>query len=208
MRICVVGATGGVGRHVVEAALAAGHDVSVLVRDEAKLIGADRLRVVVGDLTDAEAVGRAVEGCQAVIWAVGATRNTPDQPGLFETGARNLVAAMDRLGVRRLVALSGAGVTVEGERKPLRGRLMSAFVGLVVRNVVEAKRREYEVFARSGLDWTLVRPPRVVEGDATDSYTVGDRLSGARVTQGELAAFMVDQLSDTGYLQQAPYIGS
>ena len=208
MKVTVFGATGNSGRRVVAAALAAGHAVSVLVRDPARLADADGLRVVAGDITDEAAVEQAVAGSEGVIWAVGPSSNTPDQPLLFETAARTLVAAMQRAGARRLVALSGAGVTVPGETKPLAHRLASVFVGLMVRHVVDAKQREYAVFAASGLDWTLVRPPRVVDGPPSGQRRAGDRPAGARVTSADLAEFMVEQLTDITYLGRAPYVGS
>jgi putative NADH-flavin reductase len=148
----------------------------------------------------------AIEGSQAIIWAIGAMHNDPDQVRVMESAAHNLVRAMERSGVRRLVALSGAGITIEGERKPLSGRLMSAFVGRVVRHVVEAKRREYEVISASDLDWTLVRPPRVVDRPATGSYVVGDALVGRSISQGDLADFMVRQIKDRSYIRDAPYV--
>ncbi len=85
---------------------------------------------------------------------------------------------------------------------------MSMFVGLVVRHVVEAKRREYLVFRDSGLDWTLVRPPRVVEGSATGRIQAGSVLTGQQVAQGDLAAFMVQQLDDRTSIGAAPYVSS
>jgi hypothetical protein len=115
---------------------------------------------------------------------------------------------MKRHGVRRLVALSGAGITLEGERKPIRGRLMSSAVRLLVRHVVEAKRREYLVFRDSGLDWTLVRPPRVVEGGPTGHVLASNTVVGSRITQADLAAFMVGQLDDHAYIGAAPYVSS
>lgn len=207
MRMTVFGATGAIGRRVVERALATGHEVHALVRDPAKALEPG-VSITVGDLTDVQAVARAVEGSDAVIWAVGASQNRPDQVDLFESGARNLVAAMNRHGVRRLVALSGAGITVDGERKPLMGKVLSAAVGLIVRHVVESKRREYLVFRDSGLDWTLVRPPRVVKGEPTGRSVSGPTLAGRQVTEGDLADFMVGQLADRSYLRAAPYVSS
>ena len=207
VRVTVFGATGAIGRRVVERALTAGYEVHALVRDPAKAVEPG-VSTTVGGLTDGQAVARAVEGSDAVIWAVGASRNRPDQVDLFETGARNLVAAMNRHGVRRLVALSGAGITVDGERKPLSGRVLSAAVGLIVRHVVESKRREYLVFRDSGLDWTLVRPPRVVEGEPTGRYVSGATLAGRQVTEGDLADFMVGQLIDRSYVRASPYVSS
>lgn len=207
MKIALFGATGAIGQQVTEQALAAGHEVRALVRDTSRQM-LERIDTVPGDIVDAEAVARAVEGTDAVIWCVGATRNAADQVPIFESGARNLVAAMRRHGVRRLVALSGAGVTVPGERKPLSGRLMSAVVKVAARHVYEAKRREFEVFSRSDLEWTLLRPPRVVNGPVTGRSVVGLQLSSSRVTQGDLAQAIVEQLRDTRYLQAAPFVST
>jgi putative NADH-flavin reductase len=206
MRVAVFGATGGIGRHVVERALGAGHQIVALARDPAGVEPRDGLSVAAGDLADPSAVARVVAGTDAVIWAVGPTSNTADQPPIFEQGARNLVAAMNSAGVKRLVALSGAGITVAGERKPLGGRLMTALVAVLAKHVVEAKRREYEVFSQSGLDWTLARPPRVVEEPGRGAYEAGDRLAGRTVAQADLAQFMVDQLDDRSWLRKAPFV--
>jgi putative NADH-flavin reductase len=208
MRIAVFGATGGIGRQVVEQALGAGHEVRALVRDESRAVEREGVSAVVGDIVHADAVARVIDGTDGVIWAVGATRNSADQVEIFERGARNVVAAMNRHGVGRLVALSGAGITIEGEQKSLGGRLMSAFVAVAVKHVVEAKRREYEVFSGSDLDWTLVRPPRVIEGPRTGRYVAGERLIGRSVTQADLAEFMLKELVERDWVRSAPFIGT
>ena len=207
MNVAVFGTSGGVGRQVVDQAIAAGHEVRGLVRNVEKAPSVKNFEAIVGDISDRESVERVVAGTDAVIWAVGATRNSADQVELFESGARTLVAAMKQQGVSRLVALSGAGITIDGERKPLRGRAMSAVVKVLVRHVVESKRREYLVFRESGLDWTLVRPPRVVEGPQTGRYYVGDELRGSSVTQGDLAEFMISEAAESKHVRSAPFIG-
>lgn len=207
MRVTIFGATGGIGGHVLKAALAAGHEVHALTRDPTKL-NLRNVSVTAGDLADGQAIDRAVDGSDAVIWAVGPSENKAGQVDLFEKAACDLVAAMKRHGVCRLVALSGAGITVAGERKPTRGRLMSGLVGLLVRHVVESKRREYLVFRESGLDWTLVRPPRVVEGRPTGHIAASSTLVGGRITQADLAAFMVNQLGDRTWIGEAPYVST
>jgi len=67
---------------------------------------------------------------------------------------RSVLAAMESVGVRRLVGLAGGAVNVPGERKPITGRITTALVRLMARNVVEAKQREFDIVRRSGLDWT------------------------------------------------------
>jgi putative NADH-flavin reductase len=208
MKIALFGGTGGVGTHVLEQALELGHEVRLLARDPGKVAASDRVEVIAGDITDASVVARTVDGTGAVIWAVGAARNAPDQVPIFKAGAENLVAAMGRHGVRRLIALSGAGITVAGERKPLAGRLMSAIVKVAAKHVYQAKLREYQIFSASELDWTLLRPPRVVEGLRTGHLVVDQSTVGPRVTQGDLALAMVQQLEDATYRRQTPFVSS
>ena len=206
----VFGASGDIGRHVVEELLDQRHRVTALVRDRDRLPAdlAGRLRVVEGELPDERAIDEAVRGAGAVIWAVGPTSNSADQPPLFEAAARALVGAMDRHRVRRLIALSGAGVTMPGERKPIAGRFMSRLVALAVRHVVAAKELEREVFTESKLDWTLVRPPRVVQGEARGRPILSERLRSPRVTHGDVALAMVTLLGPAGKAQvrRAPYV--
>lgn len=208
MKIALFGATGGIGRRVLSEADAAGHVVRALVRDPSRLPPETPIEAITGSLEDAEAVAETVRGTDAVIWAAGATSNSADQVAVFERGAHHLVAAMRQHDVRRLVALSGAGITLEGERKPLAGRLMTWIVRIAARHVYEAKRREYEVFSGSGLDWTLVRPPRVVEGEPTGRIVAGERLAGNRITQADLAAFMLRQVDDRTFVRAAPFVSS
>lgn len=161
-----------------------------------------------GDIAAAPTVDAAVAGIDAVVSALGPTSNTPDQVALFEGFARTLGAAMERNGVRRLVALSGGACTLPGERKRLRARVASALVRLAVRHVVEAKQRELEIIAASGLDWIAPRPPRVVEAPARGYWRAGDVATGMSITQADLAAFMVEQLTSDTYLRQAPFISN
>jgi putative NADH-flavin reductase len=70
MKLAVLGASGRTGRQIVELALEAGHHVRALVRSRGKLqLTHERLEYVMGDATDAAAVQRAVEGCDAVLSA-------------------------------------------------------------------------------------------------------------------------------------------
>lgn len=209
MRVLLFGASGGIGNRVRANARAAGHELVIFARDPAKLepLAAGE-SVIEGDISDESLVDSAVDGVDAVVSGVGPTSNSAGEAALFEGFARTLVTAMQRHGVRRLVTVSGGAVTLPGERKPLRARLASGFVRAIVGNVVAAKQRELDIIMASDLDWIAPRPPRVVEGDGQGDYRVGDVEQGMRVTQGDLADFMVKSLTDDTYLRQAPYISS
>lgn len=131
MRLAVLGGTGKIGGLVVEQALAAGHEVTVLVRDRGRLpsLGESTLvRVVDGDVRDADVVARVVERADVVISALGPNGNTPDQVGLLGGAMSNTIEAMRRHGVKRIVNLSGAAVDAPGDRKPLLDWIASRIV--------------------------------------------------------------------------------
>src|SRR4029079_17596611 len=111
MRILVFGASGATGREVVRQALAAGHDVSAFVRNQAKIaIQYPKLRLIQGDVSDADAVRDAVAGQDAVLSTLGVSVALKHDEAVID-GVRNIVAAMQECGVRRLIYQSFVGVT-------------------------------------------------------------------------------------------------
>lgn len=206
MQVTILGATGHIGSLALAAALAAAHDVVILSRRPPDDRRSNPARVVIGGITDADAVRRAIAGSTAVIAAVGPRTNTAEDERALETGMRNVTKAMAEVGVTRLVALSGAAIDVPGDAKPLVDRAVSRIVRLGARHIVAAKQREFEVMATSDLDWTALRPPIVTDGDAR-GYRLTDRLSpGARVTRVDVAAALVDQLDDSSFVRRAPFV--
>ena len=204
MRVLILGSTGRIGATTIREVIAAGHDVVALVR--AKPAEDGPISYMVGDVTDQNMVDRAVEGTDAVIAALGPRSNTADAVETLAIGMRNLVAAMDRYDVRRLIALSGAGVDAVGDRKPLVDRIMSRVVRRFARHVVGAKQREFEIFSATDLEWTALRPPFVTDGSA-----VGYRLSfeltpGARVTRSDVGKALADQLASRDFIRAAPFV--
>lgn len=206
MKLLVLGATGEIGEAVLKAAASAGHDVTAFVRSPDKLGDIrSQIQVIQGDLTDAAAIASVMSGSDAVISAIG---SSPDKAQLDApaTAVRHVLAAMGEAGVRRFVGLAGGAVKVPGERKPFSGRITTTIVRLLARNVVEAKQREFEVVSRSDLDWTMVRPPRVVDGETTGRVEIGPTLHGFQVTRGDLATAMVTLATGSDWLRQAPYV--
>lgn len=206
MRVLILGSTGRIGVLALEQALAAGHDVVALVRDTSRLEPRARLTIMTGDIADADAVRAAVEASDSVIAAVGPRSNTIQDERSLEAGMRNVVGAMSDARRRRLIALSGAAIEVPGDRKPIVDRLASRVVHRLARYVVGAKQREYEIFAGSDLDWTALRPPLVTDGPP-HGYRLELRLRpGARVRRADVAAALVDQLTDDRFHRAAPFV--
>jgi putative NADH-flavin reductase len=203
MRLTILGATGRIGRRALRRALDAGHDVTVLVRDRERLgADAERVRVVIGTLDDEPAVDQAVAGADAVISAIGPGANAPQQVDHLRQGMRNTIAAMKRHGVRRIVNLSGAGITAPGERKPFVDRLASRLVRRFARHVVAAKQAEYDELARTDLEWVAVRPAIVTDGEPSERYVAGpDALRpGARVTRADVGHLLVAEAEKPSHI--------
>lgn len=190
-------------------ALAQGHDVRVLARDPERVPRADRLEVVVGDVRDPDAVARVIAGSDAVVSAVGPRSNSPDAVALLDATARNIISAMHAHRVARVVFVAGAGIAIAGERRDLSQRMISGVVGVVARWIVAAKERELAAYRGSDLEWTAVRPPRVVPGPPTGRVQLtGDRPRSLRVTSGDVAIAILATLADRGTIRGAPYVSS
>ena len=206
MHVLILGATGRVGSLALERALAADHAVVALVRDPGALKAEPGLTVLGGDIADASAVGGAMRGVDAVIAALGPRGNTIENERALEAGMRTVVAAMGDARVRRLVALSGAGIDVPGDRKPWLDRVASRVVRRMARHVVGAKQREYDVFSAADIEWTALRPPLVTDGPPR-GYRLDLHLKpGARVRRADVATALVDQLTDSRFHRAAPFV--
>jgi putative NADH-flavin reductase len=202
MKVLVVGAAGKSGEALVNEALAAGHQVTAFVRGAAQYKKAN-VRIVAGDVLDATAVDAAVAGQDAVIDALGG--KTPWKVTTMETNAaHNIVNAMRRNGVRRLLKISvvGAGESVKNAGFFNEHVLMRTFLrGLLV----DKAGMEVEIEC-SDLDWTLVRPPMLTDGEKTGVAKVLSTKGGEkahRITRVDLAAFMVKELESSRYVRQA-----
>jgi putative NADH-flavin reductase len=162
VKIVIFGAAGKTGRALVTQALTQGHQVTAFVRTPAKFeLKQPGLNVVQGDVTDAAAVKRALFGQDAVLCALGAATPLKRDQTLVN-GMDNIVRAMERSGSRRLIYLSFLGVSGGREQLSLLGRYVVA--PLILRNVVTDHEAKENIITRSGLDWTIIRPPRLTNG--------------------------------------------
>jgi nucleoside-diphosphate-sugar epimerase len=179
MRLAVFGGTGRTGRLLVERALADGHEVRALARRPPDLeeLRTDRLTVVAGDARDADAVRRTVDGAEAVVSALG-PRGRADAD-LLGAAARNIVAAARSAGAWRVVWLTGAGVRAPGDEPKFVDRVFVTVLRLTERALLEDSIAAVEAVRKNGLEATVVRAPRLVDGPPSTTPRGG--AGGARV---------------------------
>lgn len=208
MNVLVFGATGASGHELVSQALARGYRVTAFVRTPAKLrFQSTPVIVAQGDVGDAAAVARALDGQSAVLSALGAASPLRRDPVLVD-GMRHIVRSMEQTGVRRLVYLSFLGVPEGRTQLSLLGRTLVS--RLLLRNVVSDHALKEDIIRGSGLDWTIVRPPRLTTGPRRGTYRHGASIRATSlvptISRADLADFMLRQLEDDTYVRQAPAV--
>lgn len=203
MKIIIFGATGSVGRHLVEQALKGGHTVTAFARDPSRLgVTHANLAHRAGDVLDEDAVLDALAGQDAAIVALGAGR----KGGVRMTGTRNIVAAMRRHGVRRLVCASTLGA---GDSYPALNFFWKRIMfGLLLRDAFADHQMQEDIIRQSDLDWVIVRPGAYTDGPATGAYKSGfdaaEKGLSLKISRADVAGFMLRQLTGTTWLRQTP----
>lgn len=208
MHVAVLGASGATGRHLLEVAADRGVTVTAVVRDRSRLPAVpDLVTVAEAALSDVSALAEALSGVDAVLSTLGVARRTPADPPSRQLP--HVLEAMGRAGVHRFVGISGAGLTLHGEHKPLSGRVASWFVRRAAPAAHDDKVAEYDHLRASPVAWTLVRAPRLVDGPPSGRIAVGsDRPPAFTVTRGDVALFMLGQVRDDTFVRRAPMIAT
>lgn len=207
MKILIVGATRGIGRQLLEQALASGHSVTALARNPQRLAAQhERLRLLKGDILDPGSVAAAMTGQDAVCCTIGV--KTPwEQAAVFAEGTRQLLQAMKKAGVRRLICVTGIGA---GDSKGHGGFLYDRiFYPLLLRAVYADKDRQESLIKASDVDWTIVRPGFLTNGPLTGNYRVLTELTGitaGRISRADVAHFILKELESKRHLRQTPLL--
>lgn len=207
MNILIVGATRGIGRALVEQALASGNSVTALARHPERLTAQhERLRKVRGDILDAQSLSGAMAGQNAVCCAIG-VRTPWEQPGVFAKGTERLLQAMKGNAVRRLVCVTGIGA---GDSRGHGGFLYNrVFFPLLAKSVYADKDLQEALIRAADVDWTIVRPGFLTNGPLTRRYRVLTDLAGVtagRISRADVAHFILEELPANRYLRQTPLL--
>jgi putative NADH-flavin reductase len=198
MKMFILGATGGIGRHLLREALERGHQVTAYVRSPQKIGSThERLSVVEGDVFNADQMARAMSGHDLVLSAFGPT--TLRSSTLRRDFGRTLAAAMRKSGVRRAQIVSAALLF-----RDLGGFAFFLKVTLFRLLIPDMTAMEAEV-CQGDQDWTMVRPPRLTDGPAKHSYRVADAHlppGGFLISRADVAHFMIGEAENPVHVKQ------
>jgi putative NADH-flavin reductase len=206
-RLAILGSTGGTGRQLLAQALGVGMEVVALARQPDKLIDfRGAVTVVQGSVTDAETVQRVVAGSSAVLSALGQVQGSPAD--LLTTSSINIVEAMKRQSVKRLVVLTNTAVEDPSDRPPTAQRLLRAVLIIGNDKLTRDSKDAARVISDSGLDWTVVRAPILTDGPRTGNYKVGPLVGGMplRVSRADVADFMLSCVAEGKFVRERPVI--
>ena len=198
MKLLILGATGGIGLEIVRQAIDAGHQVTALVRTPERLKEfAGRIAVIQGDVLNGAELERALAGQDAVLSGFGAREpRSKADADLLRRFAVALTRAMLHAKIRRVIVVSVAFLFKDSIVPPtyLFGRLFFRDV------VIDASGME-DVFQKSELDWTILRPPRLSDKPRTGKYRVREGhlpCFGFKISRADVAEFMISTVQNGG----------
>jgi uncharacterized protein YbjT (DUF2867 family) len=225
MKLTIFAATGGIGRHILEQAVAAGHNVTAVARNPKNLAElADRVRLVTADLNAADpaVLASAVDGADGVLSGLG-PRNPKSEAGITSRGTRAIVAAMQATGARRIVVVSAAPIgTVPSPGRPnppkhdpgdgfFMRHLFGPMAGAMFRAHYADLALMEDILRDSSLDWTISRPPQLTDKPFTGTYRTayGHNIRGGwSVPRADVAHHMLRVLDQPETIKQIIGIAS
>jgi uncharacterized protein YbjT (DUF2867 family) len=206
MKVLVMGSTGGSGRAAIEHLLAQGHEITAFARREGP--PSERLAWFVGDAMNEADVDRAVRGHDAVVVALGISEN-PLRVRFFgpahtpmdvrSVGTRNVIAAMRRHGVKRLVVQTTYGV---GETRDRLGLVDTLFFELLLKPQIADSEKQETMVSESGLDWVLAQPVHLTDEAANDMPFVStDGSTGKmKVSRSSIGRFLAQAVTSSAWV--------
>ncbi|MGD9487330.1 MAG: NAD(P)-dependent oxidoreductase [Calditrichaceae bacterium] len=204
-RILIIGATGGTGLQLVEQAIEKGFFVTALVRNPDKFkIKHSQLQVVKGDVLDFGSIEKAVQGQDAVVSALG-HKQFFGPTRILSEGTANIIRAMEKTGVKRLICETSLGIGASA------GRMGLYYTFFVIPFILPFyfwdKTRQERIISESATEWVIVRPSMLTNGKRSGKYRhgtgIGNYLWTARISRADVADFMLNRLSDNTYLGKA-----
>lgn len=205
-KIAIIGGTGRVGRYVAAHAVREGYQVRMLVRDRNRLTYHDeQIKVIEGQVQELNTLRTLLEGCDIVI-------NTFGQPAkedpIYSKVTADIFRVMNELNISRYIGVSGASLTINGDKKNVINRIGASLFKLFFPKLITDKLLEWDIMlANKQIDWTLIRLPFVK--DSLQSKRIKESLidmPGTKITNQDIAAFIVSQINARTYVHRAPFI--
>ncbi|MGG3806475.1 NAD(P)-dependent oxidoreductase [Metabacillus fastidiosus] len=207
-KIAVIGGTGKVGRYIADIALQKGYQVRMLVRNPERLAHKnDRIEIVKGDIQDPELIYKLLKDCQIVI-------NTFGQPvkeiPMYSEVTGNILEIMKELQISRYIGVTGGSLTINGDKKSVLNRAGAKMFEIFFPKMMKDKKKEWDIlFHNKLIEWTVIRLPFVVDGSRTGHVKEDlKNMPGTKITNQDIAAFIINEIENQEYIHKAPFIAN
>jgi len=209
IKIAVLGGTGKAGKYLVNQLLTQNISFKILVRNPEKFkIENPLIEVVHGDAQNYESIYALVEGCQAVISALGLGQ-PPSEPNLFSQVTTHILRAMQAHQVSRYILITGLNVNTPFDKKGTQTRFATDWMYTHFPKSTQDKQLEYTILSASNINWTLVRLPLIEQTDETKEIQVSlEDCPGDKISATDLAHFLIEQLYTDKFVRQAPFVSN
>jgi len=207
LKIALIGATGKAGTYILKALLAQNISVKVLIRNPEKLqVHHASLEIVIGDVKDAETVHALIEGCDIVVSALGMGQPASEKT-IFTQSTGNIIKAMKAIHLKRYIVITGINVDIPFDEKDAKTQFATQWMYDNYPVSTVDRQKEYELLIASNLDWTLIRLPLIIQTDEqTPVSTSLVNCNGEQINAANLAQFIIEQLGETTFVKQVPFI--
>jgi len=166
-----------------------------------------RLVVAQGDVLDPPSIASVLNGADAVVSTIGISSLKPTT--LYSDGTRNIIAAMKAQGPRRLISISAAGFHIDKNDPVLmRYALKPLISGILKEHYADLMRME-RIIAESGVDWTVVVPPKLTDGPRTGHYRVAineNVRNSWSISRADIADYVVAHLPSPAVQSSLVYV--
>jgi len=208
--VLIIGASKGIGFEAVKRALACGHSVRAMARSADRLrLSDENLEKWPGDALSGEDVRSALEGVDTVIQAVGIAAGPDMVLGpvrLFSKSTSILMPAMEEAGIRRLICVTGFGA---GDSRASIGCLQRIPFRILLKRAYDDKDVQEALIRESHLDWVIVRPGVLTNGNRTGRYKVlvdPKAWRNGLISRADVAHFLIQQIDNDAYLRKTPVL--
>ena len=209
MKVIIFGATGGIGKWAVKHAQKKGYEVTVYVRNAKKMDDTKDIIIIEGNISDNEAVEKALEGQNVVIWCIGIPMKKNYEKKEYLEGHKILINAMKKKGVKRLIDWGTPSISFEKDQISLITTVPKFLAGILFSKAKEEMIEIGELIKQSNLDWTLVRFLAPNDGPYTGKVTVGFGniwFMNFSISREDIGAFMIEQIENKEFIHSMPII--
>ena len=203
--IAVLGGGGRTGKYLITQLIEKGYHVKILLRNPDNFqIKSPLIQIIKGDAIDFTAVKKLVNSCHAVISTIG---QRPGEPLVAKQATGNILNAMSLYGLSRYILVAGINIDTPFDNKGTETIKATNWMKANFPIIQEDRQNAYKLLVQSDMKWTLVRVPFIEFNNDRGELNVNlEDCLGNKIDAGNIAAFLIKQLSDDTYLNKAPFI--